>query len=120
MSYYATGNGTIDFKEILTEEAKEKVKKILQETFGEAVEVGTYTPSFFKKRTENYSYASIWTDSKYYDYEVSEALDEISKVAEIAEGEIDYRGEDDTYWRYIWKDGGWCEEYGKIVYYTEE
>ena len=119
MSYYATGSGTIDFKEILTEEAKEKVKKILKETFGEAAEVGTYSPCFFEKRTEKYSAASLWTDSKYYDYEVSEALDEISKIAEIAEGEIDYRGEDDTYWRFIWQDGEWREENGEVTYVSD-
>ena len=44
-------------------------------------------------------------------------LELLTEIAPIQEGsEIDFCGEDQTYWRYIFENGQWKEQNGKIVY----
>ena len=44
-------------------------------------------------------------------------LELLTEIAPIQEGsEIDFCGEDQTYWRFIFKDGRWKEQCGEIVY----
>ena len=53
--------------------------------------------------------------------DLAKVLEEIAKAAEsigspIKEGKIDFVGEDDSLWRFIYRDGSWHEENGQTEY----
>ena len=53
--------------------------------------------------------------------DLDEVLEEIAKTAEsigspIKEGEINFVGEDENLWRFIYRDGSWHEENGQTEY----
>ena len=54
---------------------------------------------------------------KYYEDEVEAILNAI--LPHISEGEVEYVGDDNTYWRFILKNGEWVEQNGHIVYDDE-
>ena len=60
---------------------------------------------------------SVGDYSKYYEDDTYEVLDKIAPLVES--GEIEYSGEDESHWRFIFKDGTWNEEYGYIHYESE-
>ena len=62
----------------------------------------------------------ITYDSSYgygFDDDIQSALNSISEIAEVRSGNMEFVGEDDTHWRFIYKDGKWRKERGEIVYY---
>ena len=60
---------------------------------------------------------SVYGDDKYYEDYILEKLHQLEPM--LASGEIAYHGEDDTYWRFILKNGAWKEESGTIYYASE-
>jgi len=109
MGYYATGSGNITFK-VLPEDVYDKIKDALNATFeydGERT---------FKTPYGECTYFDIWTDEKYYQEEVEETLNTVAALADIESGELCYHGEDDSLWRFVWKDGKWQEENGEVIY----
>lgn len=115
MGYYAIGNGSITFKEILSEEKFTRVRDTLAEELecdGVRIpgprDVGLYS-----------TYFDIWGNEKYYGEEVEACLHQVAEIADIESGEIRYVGEDDCFWRFFFKNGEWIEENGTIFYDSE-
>ena len=64
-------------------------------------------------RTVIEAYGNEW----YSTSATEKLLELLTEIAPIQEGsEIDFCGEDHTYWRLIFKDGRWKEQCGEIVY----
>ena len=58
-----------------------------------------------------------WGNELYSTEVIKKLLDLLTEIAPIQEGsEIDFCGEDQTYWRYIFENGQWKEQNGEIVY----
>ena len=117
MGYYASGNGSITFKDKLTREERDAVFQLLSDAFAcdwcDLKDGNNVSTSF-----------SIWNSEKYYDDEVRHALDSAAETAEIKDGEIEYVGEDGSLWRFIYRPhdlttvgrGRWEEQSGRVVY----
>ena len=114
MGYYASGNGAITFKRILTDKEVNAVDDILCEAF----------ECDYCEIREKSSF-SIWNSEKYHGDSVEYALRNAAKVAEIEDGEIEYVGEDGSLWRFIYVPnddptticrGHWEEQSGRVVY----
>ena len=112
MGYFARGNGSITFKEILSKEKFEEIKDLLDETF-EADGIESFKNLRSGKLT---TYFDIWGNEKYHGDAVENTLNAVAAAAPIEEGEIHYCGEDEFLWRFIFKDGEWLEENGEINY----
>lgn len=99
MGYYATWGGQIKFKEKPSEKIINKVNDcfVCYQKDDKVLHVGDY--------------------SKYYEEDATGTLTEIAPLVES--GEIEYSGEDDNHWRFIFKDGTWDEEYGSVYYESE-
>ncbi len=114
MSFYADGNGFIVFKEVLSPELYQKVLNELSVALETDAIRDPQMPGFKPHQT----YVGIWNAEKYYGKEVLQALDTAASIAEIDEGVINYKGEDNSIWRFIYKDGEWIEENGEIVFFN--
>jgi hypothetical protein len=108
MGYYADGSGSIRFARQLTQDEHDRVYEALNEVF----EVWQSTPP-------KESVFDFYSSEKYNDDIVLEALNSAAQVAPIADGEIDYVGEDGCFWRFIFRGGVWDEENGRIIYESE-
>ena len=106
MSYYATADGSIRFKNRISEEQFEDLLDVLLEVFEEYDTKDNYQQVFFGGHI------------KYDDDIVLELLSNVTDDYEIEEGEVDYIGEDSALWRHIFVDGDgeWKEQNGKVVY----
>ena len=104
MSYYAKGSGRLVFSSALSDDKVRKIENILDQNLFE-----------FDCDGKNFD---IWCYCKYYEDEVESALEEISEVAELKEGYIEYCGEDDALWRFKYspKKRKWHEQNGRVVY----
>lgn len=98
MGYCASWSGYIKFKQDIANEIIEECEYVFVELH--------YEPS---DRT-----LGFYGNGKYYSDEVYNFLNNIKEITES--GEIRYYGEDETYWRFIFKDNKWVEESGTIVY----
>lgn len=105
MSYYAKGSGQIVFSSALSYDASWKVRDILDR-------------NLFEFDYDGVKAFDIWCHCKYYEDEVESALEEISEVAKLKEGYIEYLGEDDALWRFKYspKKRKWLEQNGRVVY----
>ena len=116
MGYYANGNGFVDFGSRLNDVDFQKAKEILScafETDG--------TQDFIDSKTNIVrTVFDIWNNEKYYGDDVEAALADAAAIAPIEDGEICYVGEDNTFWRFIWKDDKWVEENGEVVYESDQ
>lgn len=105
LGYYANGSGQIVFSSALSYAASWKVKDILDRTL-------------FEFDYDGVKAFDIWCYCKYHEDEVESALEEISEVAKLQAGYIEYCGEDDAHWRFKFspKKGKWCVQNGRVVY----
>lgn len=112
MGYYANGSGIIDFVGVLTNELYESVIEILSENFN----VGGVR-EYRNFNREPHTTIDIWTDDKYFEDGVISALHRVASLAPLSEHSIvQYVGEDNTFWRFVFKDGKWYEQNGRVVY----
>ena len=100
MGYYADYDGYIKFKNVPSDEDLDK----LRYAFGECY------------RSEETMFA-VYGHEKYYEETIIDYLDRINELTEY--GEIEYYGEDNCHWRFVFTDGEWIEEQG-FVYYESE
>lgn len=111
MGYYADGNGCITFKRKLSENDISRIEEILNEAF-EDVSVW--------ERQDTGRYEADISDygGKYYEDSVINALASLAEEFELKSGEIEYVGEDQSLWRFIWrqKTNTWEEQTGHVVY----
>lgn len=112
MEYYAHGSGGIIFKEELPEAVFDRIMNKLRKVF-EAEGANSWKTT---SNSSEVSYVDIWDNEKYYGDEVKTVLNEVAEMAEIEEGSIEYVGEDDSLWRFIYRDGKWHEENGHVEY----
>ena len=106
MGYHATFNGLISFKEELTSQKMKQISALIKDTFP----VGTC----FSSRNE----ISFSGEGNYWDDTFKDALVEISKIADIETGEVEFAGDDNTFWEYYYGTDypHWQEIPGHIVY----
>lgn len=103
MGYYASGEGTIKFKDETAEEIISNYIQKFKEIF-ECVECSKSEISF-----NGYD--------KFYSDEIEELLDEITPNTES--GDIEYVGEDYALWRYHFDGTAFIEENGSVTYPSE-
>lgn len=110
MSYYASGSGYIDVGSVCP---PEQALRDLAEHGGldsRLVEPNQYSP-----------YYTIDVVHEYGDYSEEEVIDFLSmtgRALQILDGTIEFTGEDDLHWRFVWngEDGCWYEQNGSIEY----
>ena len=67
--------------------------------------------------SEDRTVIEAFGNERYSTSATEKLLELLTEIAPIQEGsEIDFCGEDQTYWRFIFKDGRWKEQCGEIVY----
>ena len=106
MGYDANGNGFLKFKTQPPEEIFEEILKEFEYSAPSARADG-------ERKDEIY----VWSYDRYHEDAVLDILDKISPF--ISRGEIDYAGQDDEYWRFIFDGEKFVEENGSIVYESE-
>lgn len=114
MGYNANGNGYVTFKEVLNENQLNKIKEVIEDWF-EFEMMREFNDNRTGKTSTN---IDVWRCGKYYD-DISECLEEIGKIAEMAEGDIKFTGEDGSEWQFVLRDGKWAEENGYTRYCDE-
>lgn len=60
------------------------------------------------------------SESLYYRDEIEQVLNEISEMAPIKYGEIEYEDDNKELWRFIYLNGKWVYQKGRVVYEDEE
>lgn len=106
MGYSASGSGELILKENAKISPEQRSK--LEEAFSEVDETeegGKYILSLCHEYT------------RYSEDIVLEALDAVK--GNIVNGEVQFSGDDDAYWRFIFREGRWVEQDGKVVYGKE-
>ena len=101
MGYYASSSGTIKVKE----EPAEDTMKIIKNAFENV--------DYYEKEKE----VDVCGYEKYYEESVYDALEAIKPIT--ISGDIEFKGDDDYFWRFYFKDGNWIEESGKIYYESD-
>lgn len=118
MSYYAKGEGFVDFESPLSTSQVKAIREavtVLEHDFIEADRP--------RKSGEDpvYSEMCLWGYENYWEDSVEKDLSTISNIAEVRCGELNYIGEDNACWRFVWKpeQKKWVEQNGRIVYDEE-
>lgn len=108
MGYYANGGGCITFAPGIGPD-DEKVYEILEPVFGDM----QFTPGNSRHAAD----VCVSYDGKYYEEDVSEALEKLLDVADVTSGCVEFLGEDGEHWRFLYCPGeGWVEQQGRVVY----
>ena len=110
MGYNASGSGYIDVGSV---RPSEQVLRDLAEHGGlnfQLSEPDKYSPSYTIDVFHEYD--------RYNEEEVIDFLSMAGRALQILGGEIEFTGEDDLHWRFVWngKDGRWYEQNGSIEY----
>ena len=53
---------------------------------------------------------------KYHEEDVEDGLEKLLEIAPIKDGECNFTGEDDAHWRFVFRNGKWIEQSGRVVY----
>lgn len=113
MRYYAIGNGNILFSEVLSKEVYQSVIETLQGTF----EVDGDRAWKAATSSQEITYIDFWQPGKYYEDDVHATLQKIADMKlPIGQGRIEYVGEDNSMWRFIYRNGAWKKENGHVEY----
>lgn len=109
MGYYANGNGYITFSRRLTDNDVLSVDDILQNSCFDFD---------FHHGNKDGSSVDVWCYDKYHDDDVRNAIQNIADKFPVKEGCIEFAGEDDEHWRFLYdaEDNDWLEQTGHIVY----
>ncbi len=106
MGYYANYEGTIIFKEKPSIKILNEIRSIFEKDFY----CGGYSFLDSGAILEFYGY------EKFYEDDFKVMLFKVSNLLEIVEGSVEFMGEDGTLWRYIYDDGQWYEQAGRVIY----
>lgn len=114
MGYYANGSGDINFSRVLSDTEKEILESIVEDVFEYDI---------YEDQKTHHTTIDIWNSDKYYEDDIIEAFEKIGKQFsnDIAEASIDYTGEDNSIWRFVWDKTTeqWIEQNGWVVYESE-
>lgn len=117
MSYYATGDGEIRFKRVLSQEEFDIACNIIENVFDFE---GLIDPDEVSGVKPHQTCFSVWSNEEYYEDAVIKTLNELSDIATIEYGVVHFSrfsGQELEIWRFVNKDGKWLEENGSVVYY---
>ena len=112
MGYYARGYGSVRFR-CSSEELLDHLCRRVGEVFED------YDAPQHNRDTEfDDIEISFWTDDKYHGDDIEELLAWMVENFEIEDGCVEFAGEDDCYWRFLYvkERGGFIEQNGRIVY----
>lgn len=112
MGYYAYGGGFIEFEKKLDENVLDKICEVASEVFMVGFSGGNKNNCTEIELSHDYD--------KYYSDEVEDVLNTIAGLASIREASIEFTGEDDCSWKYIYDEDQWFDVPGHIVYDGEE
>lgn len=98
MGYYASYSGSLKLKENIDQDDKNELYDAFEDL----------------EYDEKTKLLCISGHSKYYEDEIETALNYIKNNVE--EGSIEFTGEDDCHWRFIFKNGSFTEESGYLMY----
>ena len=98
MSYYANYSGNIKFSNIVPKELIKEADEIFENFYYD----------------ENDGSADFGGNDRYSEDDMYRYFEKITPYT--LSGEIEYVGEDNSIWRFIFKDGEWREESGRIEY----
>ena len=108
MSYYANG----ELKIVYLSTDKDIIDKVenaflyVNQRYDMACEV-----------SEDRTVIEAYGNERYSTSATEKLLELLTEIAPIQEGsEIDFCGEDRTYWRFVFENGRWKEQDGEIVY----
>lgn len=104
MGYYVSGGGTVDFRPDITEDDFKRIEEILE---GSSIE-----------NSYSHSGVDLYQYEKYYEDEWLNLLDNLSPF--VIDGEINFAGANEYYWRFVFRDGKFVDESGAIVYEEED
>ena len=105
MGYYAEFEGGLVFENSLSKETQREITRLIDEAMPLNQHDWPTDFSLYFSGSGNYG-----------EDNVKEALIKISETAEIKEGDLEYSGEFDSYWRFIFQDSKWHEQNGNVVY----
>lgn len=110
MGYYARGSGSIRFSH-LTDKEIEEIEVAVGEIFDEYDACGD-------NDTENGFTIDFWMDNKYHGEPLETMLSDLAQKYGIEEGGVQFIGEDDSLWRFLFvkEHGCFIEQDGRIVY----
>ena len=98
MGYCASWDGTIKFKQDITNEIIEECEYVFNELHYEPAE----------------KTLTLYGNGKYHSDEVIYFLDAIKNITES--GEVKFCGDDGAHWRFIFRENKWIEESGDVYY----
>ena len=104
VGYYATGGGYVSFSSDISDELFKAYGDVLDEVF-DCVDEMPHGKGF-----------ELSYDGKYYGDDVSKVLGIISSASRVTDGEIEFVGEDNCHWRFVWQNGKWEEQNGVVTY----
>lgn len=118
MGYYASGSGYINFADTLDEQTYDKVKKYIETEF-ECYDAARVPRDGHK--TSRGSWMDFYVHDKYHGVEVESVLQNIAKAAFIHDACVEFSGEDDMHWRFVYdpETNEFFEEDGSVVYESE-
>ncbi len=108
MSVYAKAHGTIIFKTALTKEARAKINDVLLEGYQEIWD-----------RVDDPAEVRFY-DEYFKPFSTTIALKTLNKIPEMREikkGDVEYIGEENVLWRFIYREGKWHLEDGHVEYH---
>ena len=109
MGYYAYGCGYIKF-------AEHGVPKKIDSIIEKLSDAGFSAESDYDKSGAFKGISLVYEFEKYYEDEIIDSLGYVNNVSRIKEGSAEFTGEDDEHWRFLFENGKWNEENGKVVY----
>lgn len=104
MGYYVSGGGTVDFRPDITEDDFKRIEEILN---GSSIE-----------NSYNHFGVDFYHGGNYHEEEWENLLNKLSPF--VKDGELNFAGEDEYYWRFVFRDGKFVDESGAIVYEEED
>ena len=107
MGYKASADGWIQFMESLDEEQETKFIDLLE---------GEFTGQMEDLRGKTVAYISRDSDWNFYAEYTMEALTKVSNQLPVEDAEINFEGDDRTFWRFRYKNKNWVVEDGRVVF----
>lgn len=108
MSVYAKAHGTIIFKHALSKDERAKINEVLLEEYQE-IRDRFVDPDEVAFYDEYFNPCNIRTPLK--------TLNKIPEILEVEKGEVEYIGEANELWRFIYRESKWHLEDGHVEYH---
>jgi len=101
MGYYATGGGCLELKSTPPND-------IIEDAYAIFCDVGLHNGE---------KELNLCFDGKYHNDDIEDWNNRV--VPYVNRGQIEFCGDDDCHWKYVFKDGEWDIGYGNVVYDNE-